>query len=273
MTTKEERAETARKNGAKSKGPKSAAGKEQSKRNAIKHGERATALKLLVPPHSALLVYEDRREFYKLFDTNIAKYQPMDDHENAVVREITDLQWSNLRARLAIHTMLNSEILKTGGALEPVVEENRSIENIIAAYDALNQSATLKNFHKEYAVNTRLIAALERRLVRVQRRWPSEAKNLATSDEERKFYGTEKEPQEQKEPEPAKGTQNEEPQPTENKQTTPKKRVKIINVQAPLTEEKIRLYKQVFPNRDLQFNVYEPTPGTAGKKVLTPKAA
>ena len=54
---------------------------------------------------------------------------------------------------------------------------------------------------------------------------------------------------------------------------SPKKRVKIVNVQAPLTEEKIRLYKQVFPNRDLQFNVYEPTPGTGGKKVPTPKAA
>ena len=54
------------------------------------------------------------------------------------------------------------------------------------------------------------------------------------------------------------GTQNENPQTTDNKATTSKKRVKIVNVQAPLTEEKIRLYKQVFPNRDIQFNVYEP---------------
>jgi len=258
MKTKEELAEIARQNGAKSQGPKTETGKQQSKRNAIIHGERATALKLFVPPHSALLVYEDRREFYKLYDTNISKYQPLDEHENAVVREITGLQWSNSRARLAIHTMLNCEVLKTGPALEPVIEENRSMENIIAAYDSLNKSITLKNFHKEYALNTRLIGALERRLVLVQRRWPGKSATVANSEEERKFYGAEKAENTEKTPEPAKGTQNEEPQTTDNKATASKKRVKIVNVQAPLTEEKIRLYKQVFPNRDIQFNVFEP---------------
>ena len=252
MKSKEELADIARQNGARSKGPKSVAGKQQSKRNAITHGDRATALKLLVPPHSSLLIYEERRAFYSLFDTNIAKYQPLDDHENAVVREITDLQWSNGRARLAIHTMLNCEILKTGAAVEPIIEENHSIENIIAAYDSLNKSATLKNFHREYALNTRLIASLERRLVQVQRRWPSKSTTLATSQQEREFYGVEKTL------EPTKGTHNEEPQTTDNKETAPKKRVKIVNVTAPLTEEKIRLYKQVFPNREIKFNVLDP---------------
>lgn len=128
MNTKEELAEIARQNGAKSKGPKSAAGKNQSKRNAIVHGERATALKLLVPPHSAILLYEDRREFYSLFNTNIAKYQPLDDRENAVVSEITDLQWSSVRARPAIHTILNCTILKAGDSVEHVIEENRTLK-------------------------------------------------------------------------------------------------------------------------------------------------
>ena len=270
MKTKEELAEIARQNGAKSKGPKTEFGKEQSKRNAITHGERATALKLFVPPHSALLAYEDRREFYKLYDGNIAKYRPMDEHENAVVREITDLQWSNRRARLAIHTILNCEILTTGGDLEPVIEENRAMENILAAYDSLNKSLTLKNFHKEYAVNVRLIGTLERQLIRVQRHWPSKSTTLATSDEEREFYEVEKDP------EPAKGTQNDDPQATENTDNKPQKRVKIINVQAPLTEEKIRLYKQVFPNRDIQFNVFEPESAGNGRKAPlkpAPKAA
>ena len=86
MKSKEELTEIARKNGAKSKGPKTAPGKEQSKRNAITHGDRATALKLLVPPHSAILAYENPREFYKLYDTNIAKYLPLDDHAHRPIR-------------------------------------------------------------------------------------------------------------------------------------------------------------------------------------------
>ena len=254
MKSKEELAEIARQNGAKSKGPKTATGKEQSKRNAITHGDRATALKPLVPPHSAVLAFEDRREFYNLYDTNIAKYLPLDEHEKAVVREITDLQWSSGRARLGNHSMLNCAIVKTGQSVEdhPVIEENFSIENIIAAYDSLNKSATLKNFHKEYAVNTRLIVTLERRLAFVQNRWPGKSNTPVNTNKEREFYG------EEKPPEPNIGTQSEEPQPVEKKETGPKNRVKIVNVQAPLTPEKIRLYKQVFPNREIQFNVYEP---------------
>jgi len=275
VKTKEELAEIARQNGAKSRSPKTDAGKEQSQRNATTHGDRAAALKHLVPPHSAHLAFEDRREFYKLYDTNIAKYEPMDEHEKAVVREITDLQWSNLRARLAIHTLLNMEILRTGHsvAAAPVIEENRNIENIIAAYDSANKSSTLKDFHKEYAVNTRLIVTLERRLKFIQKSWPAKSTIIANSNEERAFYGAEKE---EIAPEPSKGTRNDDPQPIDTKESSPKKRVKVINVQAPLTEEKIRLYKLVFPNRDLRFNVYEPEPAVNGRKEPVnpaPKAA
>ena len=269
MKTPEQRAQIARDNGAKSKGPTTAAGKEQSKRNAITHGERAAALKLLVPPHSALLLYEDRREFYKLFDTNIAKYRPADDHENAVVREITDLQWSNARARLALHALLNRELIRTGAAVQPLTPDNFAIENIIAAYDSVNASATVKNFHKEYAVNTRLIAALERRLAFVQRHWPGKSTVLPTTAEERSYYNAE-------EPAPDEGTQPEDPKTAEKPQTTTKKRVKILNVRGPLTPEKIRTYHAVFPNRELKFNIIDAPPAKdTGKepKMPIPKAA
>ena len=66
------------------------------------------------------------------------------------------------------------------------------MENIIAAYDSLNKSVTLKNFQQEYAPNTRLIGTLERRLILLQRRWPSKSATVANSDEERRFYGAEK---------------------------------------------------------------------------------
>lgn len=255
--TPEERAEIARKNGAKSKGPSSSAGKEQSKRNAIKHGERAEALKLLVPPHSACLLHEERREFYKLFDRNIAKYQATDEHEKEIVREITDLQWSNSRARLALHTMLNRELIRTGASVQPIDELTFNGENILAAYESLAANKALKLFHKEYAVNTRLIIALERRLAHVQRRWPSKAQQIANSNEERAFFGVE-------EAEPNEGTKPETPQPVENTTNGTENTAKVVNVEAPLTPEKIDLYRAMFPDRDIEFHIFEPD---------TPKAA
>jgi hypothetical protein len=252
--TNEERAEIARRNGAKSKGPTTAAGKEQSKRNAIRHGDYSRVLKLLVPPHSACLLHEDRREFYRLFDTNIAKYQPADEHEKEIVREITDLQWTNVRGRLALHAMLNREIIRTTSQFQPLTEENFPVESIIASYDALAGSKTFAHFQKEYGVNVRLIVTLERRLVHVQRHWSGPAGSSLNCNDEREFYGVPVPPAE-KVPE---GTQQIPPQPVENAENTPKKRKKIINVKAPLTPAKIRLYQQVFPNRDLEFNVFEP---------------
>ena len=88
MISKDRKAEIARENGAKSQGPTSDEGKEKCARNAITHGERAQALKLIVPPHSACLANEDRQAFYKLYDNLIAKYRPADETEQMVVKEI-----------------------------------------------------------------------------------------------------------------------------------------------------------------------------------------
>ena len=256
--TPEERAEIARQNGAKSKGPTTAAGKEQSKRNAIKHGERAEALKLLVPPHSACLLHEERREFYRLYDQNIAKYKATDEHEKEIVREITDLQWSNGRSRLALNLLLNRELIRTGANVQPIDEGTFNGENILAAYESLAANKAMRLFHKEYAANTRLIIALERRLVHVQRHWPTKANTQINSNDEREFYGL---PPAEKANE---GTETESPQPVENTIAEPELPAKVVNVEGPLTPEKIAAYREMFPHRDLEFHIYEPD---------TPKAA
>ncbi len=259
--TPEERARISRENGAKSKGPKTEEGKAQSRRNAITHGQRAEALKLFVPPHSAVLLHEDRRVFYDLLDTNVAKYQPGDDPELAVVREITDLQWSNLRVRTALHALLNRELLRTADKIVPLVPEHATIENTVAAYESVATSPAVRLFRAEFASNTRLIMALERRLAHIQRHWPSNATRPVSTEPERALY-------EVPAPENDERTQKVPAQPVENTSSEPKRRAKFINVRYPLTPEKIRLYRTIFPNRDLEFNVYgepeaEPEPSAA----------
>jgi len=257
MLSTEDRARVARENGSKSRGPKTEAGKEKSRRNAIKHGDRADALKLLVPPHSACLMHDERLAYYELFDRNIAKYRAGDEAEKEIVREITALQWANGRNRLVLNAMLNREILRTGAALQPTDESTFNIDNTVAAYEGVAANPAVRQLHLEYRDTVRLIGTLERRLIKIQKHWPAEPAQPVNSNPERRQFGI---PETVPPPETAERTQPAGPETIENK---PKKRKKIVNVTAPLTPEKIRLYQQVFPNRDLEFNVYEPEPKAA----------
>ena len=214
--TPEERARISRENGAKSQGPSSDEGKAQSARNSIKHGDYAQALRFLVPPHSSLLIHEERREFYKLYDNNAGKFKPRDEAELGIVREITDLEWSNMRARIVIHGMLNRELLRAAGKIVPMAPETLSMECTIAAHEALASNRTVDLLRREYASNTRLMAALQRRLAHLQRHWPGPEGNLIKPVEEREFFNL---------PTPGERTQEPPPQPVENTVPTPPKQV------------------------------------------------
>jgi len=110
--TKEERAAISRANAKKSTGPKTEEGKARSRRNAIKHGEKATTLKLFVPPHTAVHAHEDRQAFYSFFDAHIAKYHPNDEIELNIVRQIVECEWDINREPENKTSISNFELLK-----------------------------------------------------------------------------------------------------------------------------------------------------------------
>ena len=95
--TNEERAQIARENGAKSKGPVTSAGKEKSARNGITHGLRTEKLKHFIPPHHAVLCNEDRAEYYQLIDELLSVYQPVNSVAAGIVRDIAVARWQILR--------------------------------------------------------------------------------------------------------------------------------------------------------------------------------
>ena len=74
--TKEDKARIARENGAKSRGPKTEAGKAQSRLNSIKTGENAQTLAQFVPPNSGILCQKDRKKFYALIHQLTHIYLP-----------------------------------------------------------------------------------------------------------------------------------------------------------------------------------------------------
>lgn len=62
----------------------------------------------IVPPESALLANEDRQKFFMLFDQDIAKYQPADPAEKAIVRELSECRWTHFRLTALRHEWVDN---------------------------------------------------------------------------------------------------------------------------------------------------------------------
>jgi hypothetical protein len=93
------RAEASRRNGAKSRGPKSPEGKARSAQNALKHGLRAQ--KYVVLPE------EDAAEFSELQAAMIAELAPVGALQTVLARRVAVAEWRLARAdRLAAGTGL-----------------------------------------------------------------------------------------------------------------------------------------------------------------------
>jgi len=86
--TSEARSEAARRNGAKSNGPKTPEGKAISSANSLRHGMTAKAV---------LLTSEDPEAFHKLAGAYYVKFQPTDDVECDLVDEMVIAKWRQRR--------------------------------------------------------------------------------------------------------------------------------------------------------------------------------
>jgi hypothetical protein len=85
------RAEIARRNGARSKGPKTEAGKAKSAQNGIKHGLRSDNLVVLRNENPAI--------WQSVLDTFHARYRPADRIEEELVEDIAFCLWRLRRVR------------------------------------------------------------------------------------------------------------------------------------------------------------------------------
>jgi hypothetical protein len=194
MKSKEERAEIARQNGAKSRGPVTPEGKERSRRNAIKHGARAEALGLFVPPHSALLAPETRQQFYAMLDENIAQYRPVGKAQIRLVREITDCQWIIGRYRTIDAHLWNVELLRQPVPSATGIPEFQELDTLVRL-----SARAIKDL-KSYMIAT------QRQLRDLQRHYPAPELEPASSRQDRADFQC-PEPERTHAPEPAEDSQ------------------------------------------------------------------
>jgi hypothetical protein len=91
---KQRRAETARRNGAKSKGPVTPEGKHRSSMNAITVGDHVDVHDEELPAFARILSVEDRKAYVRLQQANLRHYRPQSDTERGLVRNITAEQFA-----------------------------------------------------------------------------------------------------------------------------------------------------------------------------------
>ena len=100
--TSQAKSESARANGAKSRGPKTDAGKQRSSQNAIKHG--LTAQTLVLP-------CEDPADYQRLLDSYHQQFRPDGPVENDLVREMVAARWRLNRLELIETQLLADSII------------------------------------------------------------------------------------------------------------------------------------------------------------------
>src|SRR3989475_6155913 len=144
----ERQSESARINGPKSHGPKSAEGKKKSSRNALRHGCTAG--------HTILLACEDRGDFNRMRKDYDTMYKPVTLEEQNLVAEMFATAW-RLRRATTIETALID--------LEVVTEEPK----LKARFDTVDGGILLASAFRSLADESRSLALVLRYEARLRR--------------------------------------------------------------------------------------------------------
>lgn len=141
------KAQIARMNGAKSKGPVTAEGKAKSSQNAVKHGMRAY--------NAFVLGNESKATFDELCDDLARTHQPVGDHENHLAWQIAGVIWRERRLwetetalidlemdkqNLQLPAQANGktdEPLRTAHAFKALADESRALHLLVRYQNSL----------------------------------------------------------------------------------------------------------------------------------------
>ena len=172
----EQKAQIARDNGAKSKGPKSEEGKANSSRNALKDGEYAQKLAHLTPAHEAVLCHEDRHAFIDLVDELIAIYRPSNQISLAVIRDMATDRWQIERLKRALTAHWNLILLNASKNVTNVAPELHQLHaDASAVTELLSGDQFLSRLNREIVRLKLSLSQSERRLKFIAANYPDAA--------------------------------------------------------------------------------------------------
>ncbi len=151
------KSESARINGAKSRGPKTEAGRQRSSQNALKHG--LTAQTLVLPT-------EDPDEFQHLLTSYLDQFQPNGPAELHLVHEMVAAKW-RLQRLAIIETQLYVEYMEH--AQEDSDDPLSPVESLTDAFTRLANSNSYPFLHRVESRLERTYSRALRNLIQLQR--------------------------------------------------------------------------------------------------------
>jgi hypothetical protein len=149
--------ESARRNGEKSTGPKTPAGKAKSAMNALKHGLRSDKL--------YVLRNETPANLRALFEACVGKFQPSDDFELELVSEIAHARW-RMRRFWAIEAALLDDKMEAQAA------------KLAAEFEHLDEQTRLARAFADLSDNHRSLHLLPRYEAHVRRNFDRALANV-----------------------------------------------------------------------------------------------
>ena len=154
------RSDTARANGAKSRGPKSAETKEKSSRNSLRHGFTARSI--------ILLECESAEEFQKMEDDFAAMHQPATPAEQDLVDEMVAARWRNQRIRAIETVILDCEIIRNRPEIEKTFLQPDTAVHMAMAFRTLAEDSRCTSLISRY--ESRLSRMYDRAYLQLQRK-------------------------------------------------------------------------------------------------------
>jgi hypothetical protein len=158
------KSESARINGAKSRGPKTAAGKAKSSRNAIKHGIFAKVI---------VLSNENAQAFDELTEDFVHRFEPRDGVELAIVEQMVAATW-----RLSRCWEMQTQTLN----LEMERDQDEDDENLTTRgfHTSIGSSPSMQLLHRFENSYERIITRAIRTLANIRKNFP-----LPNNDEQK----------------------------------------------------------------------------------------
>jgi len=166
---KNRRAELARENGRKSRGPVSSLGKYASSMNAIASGKHVKVHKEIFPECDILFSSDDRESFVRLQQKHMKQYKPHSDCEHALVRQMTCELFQFQRAS-------DAETLALQRNLDSVLREHPEVNMAEQLLQGFHRAATEDKTHRflERKKKGHLNAynSLQRNLIQLRKNFP-----------------------------------------------------------------------------------------------------